>query len=319
MGRDIPPFAALRAFEALARRASLRAAGEELGISASAVSHQLNALEDNLGKKLLFKRGNRLHFTEAGRCLATELGEGLDLLEKASQRASGRHRTAHITISMFQSLSELWMVPLLAAFHRRSPEITVSVITEPEVHDTRPGNVDLAICYDRQSTDKSGALLLMPEIIEPVASQDYLSGAEPICRPADIVGHRLIHCSSAPDEWQHWSKHKGIALSGASHWLQVDTRAAALQAAEQGLGLAMARKPLADLALSRRKIVEVFNDPLASGMGYYLASVKHTAPSSHIVDFRGWLQDMAQLTNPFSPHAGEPARAAGTRAKIPLG
>ena len=319
MGRDIPPFAALRAFEALARRKSLRAAGDELGISASAISHQLNALEENLGKKLLFKRGNRLHFTEAGGHLAVELGEGLDLLEKASQRASGRHHKPHITISMFQSLSELWMIPLLTAYHRLNPETTVSVVTEPDIQDADFGSIDLAICYDRHPAANTGLPFLMSETIEPVASQGYLSISAPVRKPADIVEHMLIHCCSAPDEWQQWSQQNEISLSGARHWLQVDTRAAALQAAEQGLGLAMGRKPLSDLALSRRRIVEVFNAPVATGMAYYLNAARHHKPSSRIADFQQWLMDTAQLSNPFMQQANQPEYETVQSARLPLG
>src|SRR5215211_4731695 len=127
MGRKIPPFAALRAFEALARRGSLHAAGEELGISAGAISHQLKSLEDHLGAKLLTRNNNRLAMTEAGCRFAAELRESLDLLEDASLRVSAVRDKSRISISLFQSLAELWIVPLLAKFSCEYPDVVVSL------------------------------------------------------------------------------------------------------------------------------------------------------------------------------------------------
>jgi LysR family glycine cleavage system transcriptional activator len=307
MVRNIPPFAALRAFDALARRGSLRAAGEELSVSASAVSHQLNALEDHLGARLLFKSGNRLKFTETGKRLADELREGLNLLEQASLRASARPERSRISICLFQSLAELWLVPLLGAFNRQEPDVVVSVITEPEVIELSGTDIDLAIQYGDKAHPNHQLMELFPETIEPLACKDYLVAAGHIEQPGDILRHRLIFCTCAPDEWQIWSAQKGVPLAKVQRWLEVDTRAAALQAAEQGLGLVMGRRPFSDLAVARRRLIQLFDEPVSTGVNYFIIVPKRSWSSPHVRHFCSWLQTAAHADNPFG--LPMPARA----------
>lgn len=300
MGRDIPPFAAMRAFEALARQGSLRAAGEELAISASAISHQLNALENHLGKKLLYKKDNRIHFTDAGTCLARELGEGLDLLEQASLKASGRRRQNHLSIGMFQSLAELWFVPLLARYHVHDPDTTISVVTGPEFLAGDFDSVDLAIHYGQHIPRGYEGAALLEETVQPLASPAYLTGSRSISNPSAISDHVLIHCSSAADEWETWADQNNISLSGAQRWLEVDTRSAAYQAAEQGLGLAMGRHPMCALALSRKRLQGVFEKSFASGMSYFVVRSENRRHSRQISGLASWLHNIARVDEPFT-------------------
>lgn len=302
MGRTIPPFAALRAFEALARRGTLQAAGAELGISPGAVSHQLKSLEEHLGAKLLLRTQNRLTFTNAGVRFAAELRQILDQLELASLNVSAAREKARITISLFQSLAELWMVPLLGAFNRENPHLLVSLITATEAIDVSNSDVDLAIQYVEKPPAHCQAIELFPETIEPLASPEYLAANGPIASPGDLQGYRLIFCSCEPNEWPFWAAHSGAGgLHEASHWLEVDTRAAAIQAGEQGLGVVMGRRPFADLALARGRLIQLFGEAVPTGMRYFAVAPSRTWSSRRVRNFCSWLQAVARTDNPFRP------------------
>jgi LysR family glycine cleavage system transcriptional activator len=305
MGRRIPPFAALRAFEALARRGTLHSAGLELGISAGAVSHQLKSLEAHLGVKLLVRTQNRLTFTDAGLSFAAELREILDRLELASVQVSAAREASRITISLFQSLAELWMVPLLGTFNRDNPHVLVSLVTAPETIDVFNSDVDLAIQYAETAPAHCQAIELFPETIGPLASPEYLAANGPVADPRELRGHRLIYCSCEPNEWLFWTTHSGAqGLHEAPHWLEVDTRAAAIQAGEQGLGVVMGRRPFADLALARGRLVQLLDHPISTGMRYFIVAPSRSWSSRRVREFCSWLHSVACADNPFHAAKG---------------
>lgn len=309
MGRKIPPFAALRAFEALARRGTLQATGQELGISASAISHQIKSLEGHLGIKLLLRHENRLQITEAGMAFARDLQETFDRIELAAQRTSSGRETARISINLFSSLAELWLVPLLGSFNAQHPDTLVSVVTNPEEIELSGSDIDLAIRYGGNAPSGHQTTELFPETIAPLCSPDYLAAHGPFMRAVDLLEHRLILCTCEPAEWQLWMERQGASMAKARHWLEVDTRAAALHAAQAGLGIAIGRRPFADLALARGELIEMFPDPVNTGMSYFLAVPDRSWSSGNVRAFHSWLCAAVRSGNPFAGAAGAGGQA----------
>ena len=299
MARKIPPFAALRAFEALARRGSLQAAGEELGISASAISHQLKSLEAHLGAKLLIRTDHRLQIADAGMTLYHDLQDILDRLEVAAMRVSVERETARISINLFSSLAALWMVPLLGQFNAKHPDIVVSLVTQPETIDLSGSDIDLAIQYRPHPPGGYESIELITETIAPLCSPGYLQKNGPIREPADLLAHTLISCTCGPEEWQLWMERHGSSVSGVRHWLEVDNRAAALQAGQEGIGVVMGRRPFADLALARGQLAEIFTDSVETGMSYFIVAPERSWSSRNIRIFCLWLSSVAREGNPF--------------------
>ncbi|MDX8443587.1 LysR substrate-binding domain-containing protein [Mesorhizobium australafricanum] len=299
MGRKIPPFAAIRAFEALARHGNLQAAGDELGISASAISHQVKSLESHVGTKLLIKSDNRLRVTKAGSNLASELREILDLLEASMLKVSLARKTGRVSINLFPSLAELWMVPLLARFAEQHPEISVTLVTNPEKVDLSGSDIDLAIQYGVEPSSAEKSFSLIQETITPVCSSAFLARRGPITQASDLLSCPLIYCASAPDEWRIWTEENDVALGDVRHWLEVDTRSAALRAAEQNMGIAIGRRPFVDLALARGSLVQIFESPMFTGMTYFLVTPTRSWSVRNVRTFSTWLIAASKAENPF--------------------
>ncbi|RWI87849.1 MAG: LysR family transcriptional regulator [Mesorhizobium sp.] len=299
MGRNIPPFAALRAFEALVRHGNLQAAGNELGISASAISHQVKSLEGHLGAKLLVKTDNRLKVIEPGLQFASELRGILDEMEAAALKVSLPRKTGRISINLFPSLAELWMIPLLARFAEQYPDTSVTLVTNPEMVDLSGSDIDLAIQYGAEPSGAYKSIALLQETITPVCSPTFLARRGQIAQAATLLSHPLIYCASAPDEWRVWMEQNKVSLGDVRHWLEVDTRSAALQAAEQNMGIAIGRRPFADLALARGSLVQIFPRPTVTGMTYFLAAPARSWSARNVRIFSTWLAAAAKLDNPF--------------------
>ncbi|MET2833027.1 LysR substrate-binding domain-containing protein [Mesorhizobium shangrilense] len=299
MGRKIPPFAAIRAFEALARHGNLQAAGDELGISASAISHQVKSFESHVGTKLLIKSDNRLRITKAGSLLATELRDILDQLEAAMIKVSLARKTGRISINLFPSLAELWMVPLLARFAEQYPEISVTLITSPEKVDLSGSDIDLAFQYGVEPSGAYKSIALIQETITPVCSKAFLARRGPITQASDLLSYPLIYCASAPDEWRIWMEQNHVSLGDVGHWLEVDTRSAALQAAQQNMGIAIGRRPFVDLALAQGTLVPIFKQPTLTGMTYFLVAPARSWSAGNVRTFSTWLTAAAKAENPF--------------------
>ncbi|MCW0001564.1 LysR substrate-binding domain-containing protein [Pararhizobium sp. YC-54] len=299
MGRKIPPFAAIRAFEALVRHGNLQAAADELGISASAISHQVKSFESHVGTKLLIRTDNRLKATKAGANLANELRQVLDLLEAAMLKVSTARKTGRVSIHMFPSLAELWMVPLLARFAEQHPEISVALVTSPEKIDLSGSDIDLAVQYGVEPTGAYKSIALIQETISPVCSSTFLARRGPITRPSDLLSLPLIYTASAPDEWRIWTEQNDVRLGDVRHWLEVDTRSAALQAAEQHMGITIGRRPFVDLALAQGTLTQIFDQSTLTGMTYFLVAPVRSWSARNVRTFSTWLATAAKAENPF--------------------
>lgn len=299
MARKIPPFAALRAFEALSRCGNLQTAGEELGVSASAISHQLKSLEAHLRFRLLVRTDNRIKLTNRGMQFALKLQQVFDRLQEVVDNASGSRDNTRISINLFSSLAELWLVPLLGQFNDRHPDILISMVTVPETMELSGSDIDLAIHYGEQAPVGHESVLLFPETIAPLCSPKFLEKHGPFASVSDLLEQCLIFCNSAPNEWSMWTERQGVVISKDRHWLELDNRAAALQAAKSGLGIALGRRPFADLAVTQGELVQIFPETVSTGMNYFLVVPMRSWSSSSVRAFRTWLCATVSGRNSF--------------------
>jgi LysR family glycine cleavage system transcriptional activator len=293
MGRRLPPFAAIKAFEAAARHCNFQQAADELLISSSAVSHQVKALEDHLGIQLFIRNNNRLSLTPEGSSYHMELRDALDLIEQATARVAKPRGRTYLTVSLFPAIAEMWLIPRLGKFHDAHPDITVRLLTMTRPSDLAGTGVDLAIHYSSTPMDEGTGDLLFEEEIVPVCSATYLRRMSRISDPKQLLEHTLIFCNSEPSEWSDWLTHQGLPQADVAHWLELDARSSTLSAAKEGLGIAIGRRPFIDDAIADGSLVMPVPRSISTGYSYYLVSTKPTRGMTGVRRFRDWLLSMS--------------------------
>jgi LysR family transcriptional regulator, glycine cleavage system transcriptional activator len=204
MGFKLPPLSSVRVFEAAARHGSFKKAAEELNITASAVSHAVQNLEDWLGVALFQRGGGKLGLTEPGAAYAVAVGEALKAVAEATSRLPGRRSQGRLAISSAPGFAALWLLPRLSRFTERYPETAVDIETSLKAVDLPMEGIDAAIRFAPASRAMPSWTRLLEESLAPVCSPSLLekhaglSGLELIAR-AD-----LIHMTSVSGDWAEW-------------------------------------------------------------------------------------------------------------------
>ncbi len=324
MARILPPFAALRAFEAAARHCSFKQASEELNLSPSAVSHQIRSLEDYLGVCLFHRKGSTLELTELAHAYRDEVAKALNILEVASSRVEMARDEASLVVNLFPSLVSTWLLPRLAQFKLTHEDINIHIVSSFEPIHFTGSDIDLAIRCSADSPQDAESAFLFEEEIVPVCSPAYRDELGTIKDPKALLRGTMICCASHTTEWDDWFQACGTQLCRAEHkvesatihsilrlediggrgpanCIELETRAMVLDAARNGLGLAMARKPFADDMIRKGELVTPFDMKIKSGMNYYLCWPERKARFPNVVNFREWL-----LSTIKSPPAIQP-------------
>jgi LysR family transcriptional regulator, glycine cleavage system transcriptional activator len=288
---DLPPFPALCAFEAVGRLQSFRLAAEELCISQSAVSYHVKTLEDATGARLFERRPRGIEFTPAGQAYWRSVADALRRLRRATaalQPAPGAHA---VRLSVLPSFAAGWLLPRLAAFQAARPDIHLALDPRLELADLDGGEVDLAIRYGHGRWPGVKARLLMAEQLAPVASPALLRRGAPIRRPQDVVAHTLLHVSRR-DEWEQWAQATGADIAGA-RTQHLTEYGIVLQAAQDGLGLAMGRRLLVADRLAAGQLVAPLHGWVAPPqLGYWLCRGRRT-PGRAVQAVMDWLLSTA--------------------------
>jgi LysR family glycine cleavage system transcriptional activator len=259
----------LRTFCVAARHGSFRTAGEELFITASAVSHQIKSLEQELGDPLFDRNSRELRLTEVGRSLLEEAGPLIDQLDTVVARYKKSSRPRSVRVSVQPFFASEYFVPRLSEFTAAHPEIDIKVGTSDESAETHPADADLSIRLFRAPPTGVPSELLFPLTLAPAGSPDFKKALE--VRDNRIISEfpLLIH-ETYPMAWKQWSKSAGIELPGNSKATRLDSMIAVVRACERGLGAALVPVPLADLWFKYGSIVRLFREQLVTDVSYYL-------------------------------------------------
>jgi LysR family glycine cleavage system transcriptional activator len=284
----LPSLNAMRAFEAAARHLSFSRASDELHVTKAAVSHQIKALEEELGLPL-FRRLNRaLMLTDAGQTLYPAVSEALGLMSAAVARLKRQDETGGLTVTMLDSFAAIWLVPRLGRFRAMHSEIDVRISTSDDSIDFARSDVDLAIRYGAGHWPGVRAERLMTEDIFPVCAPALLSSGPPLETPADLKNHTLLHDYGLVT-WQGWLSAVGatdVDFKRGPHYHHSNL---VLQAAEQGDGVALARSVLAADALASGRLVRPFDITLPADYAYYVVCPPDHLKRPKVKVFRDWL------------------------------
>jgi LysR family glycine cleavage system transcriptional activator len=292
--RDLPPLNALRAFEATARLGSLLAAAEELGVTHGAVSRQVRLLEGWAGIALFERIGRRLVLTEAGRVYRDALGGAFDALAAASGRLRQHGSLVQsLTVNALPTFAMRWLLPRLAGFQRRHPAIELRLVTADDpVERLAPGACDVAI--RRRLGAWPPGLVGAPFLAEheiPVCAPALLEHAA-IATPADLARQTLLHADKRPGAWARWLAAAGVPdIERAAARQRFDHFYLALQAATDGLGVALGPLPIIADDLAAGRLVAPLAGPLVPSPSYCWIVSAGLKDSPPVAAFCAWLTE----------------------------
>ena len=289
----LPPLNAMRAFDAAARHLSFTRAADELHVTQAAVSHQVKALEQDLGVPL-FKRLNRaVILTEEGQALLPFVRGAFEQLTSGVRELERFCSGGTLTVTTPPSFAGEWLVGRLGRLQHLHPEINLHLNATPRVVDLVRENIDCGIRHGCGDWPGLIAYRLFQPSLRPVCSPALLTGDKPLRTPADLVHHTLLHALDGPDEWQLWLRAAGVDDIDVGRGLRFDNGDLAMKAALSGIGIAIGRTPLLDESLSDGRLVEPFDITLDSECAYHFIVPEATADQPKIQAFRGWLLNEA--------------------------
>lgn len=302
MPRSLPPLTALRAFEAAARLSSFTRAARELHVTPAAVSHQIRGLEKYLGVSLFRRTTRRLELTDQGRLAAASFRDGFERLARGVSQLRADQSEASLTLSVTTAFATRWLVPRLGRFARRCPGIDLKLRTGTQPVDFDQDDIDVAVRIGRGGVAGAIAVPLFRESLAPLASPAFIR-QHGLRRPADLGAMPLLHDDSMrrvgrTTGWPEWlavARAHGVSVSRGVHF---DDGHLVLQAAANGLGVALGRLAYAIDDLQARRLRMPFGPALETDLQYYLLVPEARAGEPAIAAVRAWL---VQESNRFAP------------------
>ena len=285
----LPSLPALRVFEAAARHLSFTKAAEELNVTQAAVSHQVRALEEQLGLKLFRRSTRRLALTVEGKRLQPAATEAFAILGRAVADIGRSEQLLSITTT--PSFGARWLAPRMGRFAERHPEIELSIRHTQAVLDLRREGLDLAIRWGKGRWPDVESELMAPAIRVVVAAPEYVRrlGLE---KPADIARAALLH-DETHEDWTEWLAVAGLDPALGRRGIVIDDKNALMQAVLNAQGLALIVPSIASADLAAGRLVTPFELALSDGYGFYLVYEKGALEKPKVAAFRAFLREEA--------------------------
>lgn len=290
--RAIPPLAALLAFERAATQLSFRRAARDLSLSPSAISHQIRGLEEQFGTRLFVRGARSVRLTDDGARYLAKVSAALATLQEASRdmlRQRGQ-ASGELWISSLPFFTSAVLLPALPEFKRRHPQLTLRIEATHQYADFSGSRVDVAIRYGREHATGLKVEPLVEVRGLAVCTPTLVKGG--LRTPADLSREVLIHVTSQPRAWPAWLKEAGLPNLTPRGHLWLDSVPAMLEAAEHGLGVALAMAPLIKVRPGfGKRLVAPFAFEPTHHETIYLVSRTEQARDRRIAAVRRWIAD----------------------------
>jgi len=297
--RALPPLDLLRGFEAAARHLSFTRAAAELFLTQSAVSRQIQALEEFVGVPLFERRHKALALTEAGESYQRTVASALDAVREATRKLRQARHNHVLTVTTTVSFAALWLVPRLARFRKEHPGVDVRITATHEVVDLEREGVDVAIRDCPLNRAPQGAIFLVGEHLAAMCSPQYAREARrnklPMRTPEDLRYHVLLNLHDAPRRWPWlswaaWFEAMGVEDPTPAGTLTFDQYDQVIHAALLGQGIALGRMSLTGGDIKAKRLVPLFGRQQRLARGYHAVFARGAADQGEALQFVDWLR-----------------------------
>jgi len=286
--RRLPSLNALKAFEAAARHESFTKAADELSVTQGAVSHQVKALESDLGIRLFDRDRQRLNITRAGRAYLDVIRDAFDRIALGTENLQHQSKAGAITVSTSPDFAAKWLVNRLGRFAESHPDIDLRVSATMHHVDFAREDVDLAVRHGDGKWAGLDVVRLCSEELFPVCSPKLLSGRNRLQTPRDVLRFPLLHLDERKD-WSEWLEVAGVTDAQPSHGPVMNRASMIIDAAVDGQGVALARTTLAAWDLINGRLARPFAAALRLSKSYWIVCPKATSTLPKVAVFRDWL------------------------------
>ena len=294
----LPSLNALKAFEVAGRHMSFSRAAEELHVTPAAISHQIKALETDLGVKL-FRRLNRsLQLTEAGQACLPGLRSAFETMASAVGRVRDKEDWNVLTISAPPAFGARWLVPRIVDFRTANPQIQVRIDPAIRSMDTVRASVDVAIEFSQGHYSDREAQRLFGQDVFPVCSPELLDGKNPLTTPADLRRHTLIHFDAPTGDpewpnWETWLSANNVGQIDPNKGPHFTSPNFTTQALLSGHGVALMAELVVENELATGTLVKPFDISYPGDLSYWALATSMGAADDPITLFWNWITNEA--------------------------
>jgi len=297
----LPSLDSLYVFAVAARHLNFTTAAAELHRTQSAVSHRMKALEGEIGVRLFNRDARGLKLTSAGETLAHQIDQSIADLTRTIAGLDRASAARKLRVTMLPSVASRWLMPRLARFCERHPDIQVQVLADARILDLRTEGIDLAIRFGHGHYRGYGTTVLMPDRALPVCSPQLLTGGRRVPTIDALLALPLLHDSSAEgdrslSDWHSWLEQLGRSDVPCHGGQRFSHAGLSIEAAQLGLGVALARFSLVADLLAKGVLVCPLPLTSATAFSYYLVALPEVAAQPEIAVFIKWLVAEADET-----------------------
>lgn len=297
MQRSHLPLQGLRAFEATARHLSVSKAALELCVTPGAISQQVKLLEDSVGVALLQRKGRAIELTDAGLLLRPQLTQAFDWISVALESVARNRSKSTIRLTLLPTLAEKWLMPRLARFHGSHPELDIQIMTSFRAVELEAEDVDMASWVGTSLPPGVSGVRLFDDEFTPVCSPRLLNGKVPLKHPSDLANFTLLTSVPRADYWKVWLTQAGVPELRSVHTLSFGNSSLAIQAALDGVGVALVQHAYVKANLVAGTLMAPFDIKVKGKNGYYLGWSSAKPISEALALFRDWVLEEAHRTD----------------------
>ena len=283
----LPNFSALRAFEAAARHENFSRAAEELCLTHGAISHQVRALEEELGVSLFIRNGRQVRVTPEGKRFAEAIARAADDIARAAQALRpAQDAIQRLSVTAIPSFAARWLAPRLGSFIDQHPDVEVILQASSQLQDLVKESIDVGIRFGQGRYPGLVSERLMGEIYYPVVSPNYHHGPLPV-EPRDLADAVLLRSN---EPWAPWFKAAGLALAEPSGGVMFEDLSMLIRSCVDGDGVALTRHVVAMQEIASGHLVRLFDITCPCPEDYYLVSPPGAYGKPQVRAFRDWLK-----------------------------
>jgi LysR family transcriptional regulator, glycine cleavage system transcriptional activator len=286
----IPPLGSLRAFEASARLLSFRLAGEELGVTQSAISHRIAELETILGVKLFERLPRGVSLTDAGTLYYPYMRDAFERIARGTALINRIGTTDDLALETYATFAIRWLIPRLTDFRKVNPNLAIRIGTSQLDWELNIDSSDIGIIHTtRPERMNLHYRLLVKAEMRPVCSPQVAARIEGDVGAQALAKVPRLALYTSPEDWGTWLEAAGIADTAQAVTLKFDTYLAALQSALDGQGLAVAPDFLVADDIQAGRLVAPFPLKVPQPGAWYMICRKERVGETRIRQFERWL------------------------------